>query len=705
VIEGSEGRRTATVTMLFCDLVGSTERQSRLGDDAADEFRRRFFAALQECVRATDGEVVKNLGDGLMVVFRHSAVDAVRCGIAMHERVEPLDADDPPQLYVGISAGEAAQEDGDWFGTPVVEAARLCAAAKPGQTLANEVVRTLVGSRGSFSFRSVGALTLKGIREPVASIEIVRDGASAAPAERTGPPRPKRRRPVLIAAAAGLAVVIIAVAVVALTRKDEHSTGASTSPSHGVPAAVGYTPHYTTSRCPDDVAKAVTGVTCGTLTVPEDRTHPANGHSVKLLVTRAPARDGATDDPVLDFGADQLAQSPVRDHADEIQLSQRGFAPSEPALTCPDYARIAPEYVTRSIDDARSLSDATSALGTCRSELVGRGIDPNMYTLTQVGDDMLDLMRALRLQRVNLVSGFVVTVSALQVVRAAPDAVQTLTLQTPVAPGQSTLTDPTAYFHDAFNRYVALCESDPACARSFPDLPGRFEQGHAAAAKSPRLVSVKDDAGQQRSVRLDGDRLAQAVYAALFDRSTYPLLASGIWQSASPSVDDLTAQQILRYNNAFVTPGFEWGAYLSLHCSYDVANLDASGHKLSDQTLPAYSGVDDGFLEAVCPTWKVHALPEVASDDGIEYDVPTLIANGALMPSISSDWVTGLQRQMPKATAITFGTLDGSILYDGGPSCFSDMRRTFVHDPAAHLDVEHCEGESPPIRFVASPSP
>jgi hypothetical protein len=33
------------------------------------------------------------------------------------------------------------------------------------------------------------------------------------------------------------------------------------------------------------------------------------------------------------------------------------------------------------------------------------------------------------------------------------------------------------------------------------------------------------------------------------------------------------------------------------------------------------------------------------------------------------------------------------------------MRRTFVHDPAAHLDVEHCEGESPPIRFVASPSP
>ena len=99
-----------------------------------------------------------------MVVFRHSALDAVACAVAMHESVGDLDTDEPMQLYVGISAGEAAEDDGDWFGTPVTEAARLCAAAKPGQTLTNEVVRSLVGSRGTFSFRAVGSLTLKGCR-------------------------------------------------------------------------------------------------------------------------------------------------------------------------------------------------------------------------------------------------------------------------------------------------------------------------------------------------------------------------------------------------------------------------------------------------------------------------------------------------------------------------------------------------------------
>jgi class 3 adenylate cyclase len=129
---GGDQRPTATVSVLFCDLVGSTARQARIGDDASDGFRRRYFASLREAVARTGGEEVKNTGDGLMVVFRHSALDAVSCAVAMHEAVTNLDADDPVQIYVGISAGEAAQDDGDWFGTPVNEAARLCAAAKPG---------------------------------------------------------------------------------------------------------------------------------------------------------------------------------------------------------------------------------------------------------------------------------------------------------------------------------------------------------------------------------------------------------------------------------------------------------------------------------------------------------------------------------------------------------------------------------------------
>src|SRR6478672_7116807 len=94
-------RRTATVTVLFCDLVGSTERQTRVGDDAADEFRRRFFGVLTEVVAETSGDVVKNTGDGLMIVYRESATDAVTAASRMHDQVELLDADDPARLRAG----------------------------------------------------------------------------------------------------------------------------------------------------------------------------------------------------------------------------------------------------------------------------------------------------------------------------------------------------------------------------------------------------------------------------------------------------------------------------------------------------------------------------------------------------------------------------------------------------------------------------
>src|SRR6476619_3993711 len=106
-----------------------------LGDDAADEFRRLLFATLSAAVAATHGVVIKTTGDGMMVVFRHSAVDAVSCASRMNVAVETLAVTPPAYMRVGVSAGEAAVEDDDWYGTPVIEAARLCATAEIGQTL------------------------------------------------------------------------------------------------------------------------------------------------------------------------------------------------------------------------------------------------------------------------------------------------------------------------------------------------------------------------------------------------------------------------------------------------------------------------------------------------------------------------------------------------------------------------------------------
>ena len=138
---------TQVVTILFCDLVASTERRARLGDDRFDEFSERFLRRLRDAIDEHHGREVSNAGDGLMVVFPVSVADAVACASQMHEAVAALDPDDPPRLRVGISTGEVAEDGPNFSGMPIVEAARLESAAAPGQTLANAVVRTLVGTR------------------------------------------------------------------------------------------------------------------------------------------------------------------------------------------------------------------------------------------------------------------------------------------------------------------------------------------------------------------------------------------------------------------------------------------------------------------------------------------------------------------------------------------------------------------------------
>jgi predicted ATPase/class 3 adenylate cyclase/DNA-binding SARP family transcriptional activator len=159
------------VSVLFTDLVGSTRLLDQLGDDAAERVRQAHFGLLREAVRTRRGHEVKNLGDGLMVVFP-SAVDALDCAVAIQRRVRRDNAagQDPPlHVRVGVHVGEPIREEGDYFGTTVNVAKRLCDRAAADEILASQLVVDLVGSRGEFAFRSIGPLELKGIAQPIAA--------------------------------------------------------------------------------------------------------------------------------------------------------------------------------------------------------------------------------------------------------------------------------------------------------------------------------------------------------------------------------------------------------------------------------------------------------------------------------------------------------------------------------------------------------
>jgi class 3 adenylate cyclase len=165
---------SGTVTLLFTDLVGSTELLEELGDEEAERLRRVHFGLLREAALSHAGQEVKNLGDGLMVAFS-SSVDASACAIVIQRSVEHYnrrEKNDRLRVRVGLHVGEPIRNEDDYFGASVVVAKRLCDRARGGQILASELVRQLLASRGEFSLRPLGGVVLKGFSEPVAACEL-----------------------------------------------------------------------------------------------------------------------------------------------------------------------------------------------------------------------------------------------------------------------------------------------------------------------------------------------------------------------------------------------------------------------------------------------------------------------------------------------------------------------------------------------------
>src|SRR5438309_1368562 len=108
-----------------------------------------------------------------MVVFASTAA-ALSGAVVMQQGIERDNRvrEQPVGLRVGLSVGEVTHEDDDYFGDPVIEAARLCVSCAGGQILAADVVRLMAGRRSRHECISVGQLALKGLPDPVETIEV-----------------------------------------------------------------------------------------------------------------------------------------------------------------------------------------------------------------------------------------------------------------------------------------------------------------------------------------------------------------------------------------------------------------------------------------------------------------------------------------------------------------------------------------------------
>jgi len=158
---------TATVTVLFTDVVGSTSLRTGRGDAAAQEIIHAHNELVRQQVEQHSGQEVKTIGDSFMVAFA-SARKAVECAMAVQKALEEHNRrrpDQQVQVRIGLNTGEAIREEGDLFGSAVDAAARIIAKAEGGQILVSETVRAVIGSAKDLQFVDRGRFRLKGFPE------------------------------------------------------------------------------------------------------------------------------------------------------------------------------------------------------------------------------------------------------------------------------------------------------------------------------------------------------------------------------------------------------------------------------------------------------------------------------------------------------------------------------------------------------------
>ncbi|NGZ02720.1 MAG: adenylate/guanylate cyclase domain-containing protein, partial [Nitrospira sp. WS238] len=173
------------LTIMFCDLVGSTALAGQLDPEDLQTAIRRFLETCSQAIIRFNGYVAKYMGDGLLVYFgyphayEHDAERAVHAGLAVLDLVKALPRENPAhqafdlavrigiatgQVIVGEVLGQDTARERSVFGETPNLAARLQSLAAPNQLVVDSATKRLVGSE--FEFADRGNVSLKGFEAP-----------------------------------------------------------------------------------------------------------------------------------------------------------------------------------------------------------------------------------------------------------------------------------------------------------------------------------------------------------------------------------------------------------------------------------------------------------------------------------------------------------------------------------------------------------
>jgi pimeloyl-ACP methyl ester carboxylesterase len=494
----------------------------------------------------------------------------------------------------------------------------------------------------------------------------------------------------------------LALAVAACTSSGAASGPAPTAAS--APAAAG-APALDEVVCPTDVtAEIVTKVSCGYVTVPEDRADP-DGAEVRLFVARVqPPGEDPEPEPMLVVGTEigtqanygGIAPLAQRVNREVIFLDHRGSGHSEPLLACPELEELHPEILARPWSRLAARSLVVDAAAACATRLRAAGVNLDAYGIEAIVEDVEDVRVALGVDRWNLFSLGPTSLFHFATLRAHPDSVRAVVLDSPTFPQLDAVATPIGRVRESLDAVAAACAEDAACSGAYGDLHDllrrAFERpGTGEGTADGVRVAVDDVTG----VRALADSFGTEEEIAGIPFGIAASLA------ASTESNDAIAGWML-FGSALCVgylvdcdKALAHGAHLSVLCRNRAPFVGEDSTAAAAEEPWLVRTFAPSPMLAACEGWDVEP-GDPALAEPVRTDVPILVLVGQFAaPDAARASVDGL----PNAWVVEVPAWGRNVL--GSGDCALAIRNAWVADPTVPPETS-CLDAIAPIEFATN---
>jgi pimeloyl-ACP methyl ester carboxylesterase len=369
-----------------------------------------------------------------------------------------------------------------------------------------------------------------------------------------------------------------------------------------------------------------------------------------------------------------------------VVVDQRGSGRSEPRLDCP--ALDIPTDAT--VPWAPRLAAARQAATLCRDHYRASGIDIDGYNTVENAADMVDLRKALGVDRWVLDGTSYGGRLAQEVLRQDPSGASGVVLDSPLtyaAQGASTLI---ARAKDALVRLGAACDAQPTCAAEAPNLTATLAHAEATLDAHPTRATVSDENGKPHEITVTGQELVALVFAAQYDKSLIPQLPRALVATAAGDMSFIAAAARTASD---LTADRATGMYDLVSCADDEASVQAADRAVIADP-DTYGTLLLSSAWPLCDAWGVSSVPGGTLSPASS-SVPVLLQQGSLDPASPPEWASQIAAHLSGVTRVVFNGLGHEVSYAN--DCAIRMTTTFVATPGRALDTACAQAAATPF--------